>query len=111
MRVAVDGLLLWGRYSGVERAVARLTAALPRVDPEGEYTVYVPADAAVDEVTAAGLRVRRAPFPGRRKLARIFWQQAMPALLRRDSAEALLAPGRDAAAGAAPACSRLRRDR
>lgn len=94
MRVAVDGLLLWGRYSGVERAVARLTAALPRVDPEGEYTVYVPADAAVDEVTAAGLRVRRAPFPGRRKLARIFWQQCvLPALLRHDGAEALLAPG------------------
>ena len=55
MRVAIDGLLLWGRYSGVERAIARLAAALPVVDPANEYLLYVPADCQAKGLEAAGL--------------------------------------------------------
>ncbi len=94
MRVAIDGLLLWGRYSGVERAIARLAAALPVVDPANEYLLYVPADCQAKGLEAAGLQVRRAPFPGRRKLTRIVWQQALFAgVLRRAGVEVLFAPG------------------
>lgn len=94
MRVAIDGLLLWGRFSGVERAIASLAAALPAADPASEYVLYVPQDCPVKGFEAVGLRVRQAPFPGHRKLVRILWQQGvLPRAARRDGADVLLAPG------------------
>ena len=40
MKIGIDGLLLWGQYSGVEHAIANLLRSLP---PGGghEYTVFV----------------------------------------------------------------------
>lgn len=94
MRIAVDGLLLWGNYSGVERAIARFAEALPRVAPQHEWLLVLPRDGKSPGDGRPNLRILRAPFDGRQKLRRILWQQGvMPFLLHREGADALFAPG------------------
>lgn len=94
MRVAIDGLLLSGFTSGVERAIVRLAMALPRVAPGADYRLYCPADTNTHRLAEAGLHIRRAPFSGRQRLVRILWQQAfLPRVLRQEGADVLLAAG------------------
>jgi glycosyltransferase involved in cell wall biosynthesis len=94
VRVGIDGLLLWGEYSGVERTIARLAATLPRVDLGNDYVLYVPADTPGVGETPPNLRLRRAPFAGRHKAMRILWQQAcLPRTLAEDEVDVLFAPG------------------
>ncbi|MDH7570950.1 MAG: glycosyltransferase family 1 protein, partial [Armatimonadota bacterium] len=100
MRIAVDGLLLWGRYSGVERAIDRLVAALAADCGEHEYVVYVPADSPALRqplplgATGENLTFRAAPFRGANRVVRILWQHlCLPRVAAGDGAHLLFAPG------------------
>lgn len=93
MRIALDALILHGRYAGVEHYVHQLIVALRRQDRENEYLVYVPRDAATREFNAENFAVRRAPFSGRQKVRRVMWQQlAMPSSLAAERVELLHGP-------------------
>ena len=94
MQIGIDGLLLWGQYSGVERSIARMATTLARLDQTNRYTIHVPFDCEAEALAAAGVEVRRAPFRGAQKLTRILWQQGIfPGVLAREGADVLFAPG------------------
>jgi len=94
MRIAIDGLLLHGRYSGVEHAIRSLVLALQEVSREHEFVLYIPADSPDAGIEGRTLAVRKAPFEGSQRAARILWQQFIfPRVLRREGVELLHGPG------------------
>lgn len=94
MRIGIDGLLLWGHYSGVERSIARMVTTLAQLDQTNRYTIHVPRDCEAEKLAAAGVEVRRAPFRGAQKLTRILWQQGVfPGVLACEGVDLLFAPG------------------
>jgi len=94
MRIAIDGQLLWGQYSGVERSLDELLRHLPLVGREHEYCVYVGRGFPDNLPPAANLRIVRTAVPSANRAARILWQQVVfPAVLRRAEADVLHAPG------------------
>lgn len=94
MRIAIDGQLLWGRYSGVERCIWELVCHLQQLDTPHQFVLYVPPDSREFFPPPEGWTVQRTGFsPGRRGL-RILWQQAvLPRLLERDRIDLLHGPG------------------
>ena len=72
MRICIDGLHLFGPYSGVQFALARTVAAMREQFPQDEIFLHVPRnfkgppEASGDQ----GLIVRRAFFPGRWRTVR-----------------------------------------
>ncbi|MFQ6130807.1 MAG: glycosyltransferase family 4 protein [Armatimonadota bacterium] len=94
MRIAIDGLLLHGRYSGVEHSIRSLVLALQEVNREHEFVLYVPSDSPDAEIGGRTLSVRRAPFSGSQRAARVLWQQfGLPRALRREGVGLLHGPG------------------
>ncbi|HIE51556.1 MAG TPA: glycosyltransferase family 1 protein [Armatimonadetes bacterium] len=94
MTIALDGQLLWGLYSGVERSIHRLVEHLQALDPTNHYLLYVGRD--FPGLAGPNPRWRIVPtrVVGRQRLLRIAWQQlVLPCLLRRDRADLLHAPG------------------
>jgi len=94
MRIGIDGLLLHGRYSGVEHSVEQLLQALSaRSDPH-EYLVYVGRDVPRAPWQSDRVRPRPLPIPARARLLRV---AATHALLHRraeaDGVEVLHGPG------------------
>ncbi len=91
MNVAYNGMLLSGRFSGVEVCIHELFRHLERRD-EFRYTLYAPRS-----FGAGGGARTRVVHPGVRtagRLLRIAWEQlALPGRLRRDGAALLHAPG------------------
>ncbi|MBI5833302.1 MAG: glycosyltransferase family 4 protein [Armatimonadetes bacterium] len=102
MRVALDATLLGARFSGVERAVAQLIAALARVSgDEVEVAAYVGRhfDAYAEAFHPDGLdptgrlRLRRADLDNRNRLARLWWQQlVLPRLVQQAGDDLFHAP-------------------
>ena len=76
MRVAIDGLHLFGDYAGVKYALANLVTALRRVQPGDEVVLYVPRDfkGPPDANGDAGLTIRKTWFPGRWRAIRALWR-------------------------------------
>ena len=77
MKIAIDGLHLFGPYGGVQHSLARLVKALRGKYPDDELTLYVPRDFAGPPAAGAddpGLRLRRCWFPGRWRVVRTFWR-------------------------------------
>lgn len=86
MRVAIDGMLLGGRASGVEASIGNLATALAARGLH-DYCLYT-------QAAFEGMRVVSTRWPVRWRPVRIVWQQAaFPALLARGSVDVVHAPG------------------
>ncbi len=94
MRIAIDALLLHGQYSGVEHSIRDLIQALQDLDTDHEFFVYAPGDVREGELSGRTLSLRRAPFSGRSRMARVLWEHlVLPGVLRRDGVDVLHGPG------------------
>ena len=94
MRIAIDGLHLFGSYSGVHFALTRLVEGLRKNFREDELLLYVPRDfhgnAASDD---PGLQIRRTWFPGRWRGVRTLWRNfRLQAAAYRDRCDLLHGP-------------------
>ena len=91
MRVAINALLLSGRYSGVEKAILELLRHIGE-DTEDEMVALVGSDFDASVLEGCRIAVERLPVSTRSRLARIAYEQA---LLRRrlDGFDVFHAPG------------------
>ncbi len=97
MRVALDATLLGARFSGVERAVAQLIAALARAGEGIEVAAYVGRhfDAYAEAFHPNGLDptgrlvLRRVDLDNRNRAARLWWQQMVLPRLVHDAGDDL----------------------
>lgn len=86
MRVAIDGMLLGRRASGVERSIANLIGTLAG-RARHAYTVYT-------QVSLPGVAAVPTRWPVAARPGRIFWQQAvLPCAAARCRCDVLHAPG------------------
>ncbi|MCW8132908.1 MAG: glycosyltransferase family 4 protein [Planctomycetota bacterium] len=75
MRIGIDGLHLFGPYSGVQNALARMLAAYAAEFPGDENVLYAPSDfAGPPDPAQQGLAVRKLWFPGRWRTVRTIWR-------------------------------------
>src|SRR5947207_3358754 len=76
MRIAIDGLHLFGNYAGIKGSLAQLVAALRRHYPQDEIVLYVPRDfkGPPNADGDPGLVIRRTWFPGRWRGVRTLWR-------------------------------------
>lgn len=94
MKIAIDGLLLHGHYSGVERCILDLVRALSHVDAENEYVLYTGRGFGEEGISEERVRVKHTLFHARSRLLRIMWQQlVLPLRLRLGRFDLLHAPG------------------
>jgi len=93
MRVSIDGLILHGRYSGVETTVWRLVRALATLGADApEITLYAGRGFRAEGLGEA-IRVRRTFFRAKRRTLRVLWEQLrLPVRARKDKAEVLHCP-------------------
>jgi glycosyltransferase involved in cell wall biosynthesis len=92
VRVAIDGLHLFGTYGGVQRALVELLAALHRVFPQDETVLYVPRDFRRESLgfDSDRLSLHRTWFPGRWRAVRALWRNfRLQAWAYRDRCELL----------------------
>lgn len=97
MHIAVNCLLLYGTFSGVQHATVHQLRSLLNQHSAHQYTLIALEDVAVDEIigpTLLPFQILRAPLrPGQRG-KRILWEQLfLPALLRKHQVELLYSPG------------------
>ncbi|HEY3320077.1 MAG TPA: glycosyltransferase family 1 protein [Planctomycetota bacterium] len=76
MRIAIDGLHLFGNYAGISGSLASLVTALRKEFPEDEVVLYVPRDfkGPPNADGDAHLRIKRTWFPGRWRGVRTLWR-------------------------------------
>ena len=76
MRVAIDGLHLFGNYAGVKNALASLITSLRHTYPGDELVLYAPRDfkGPPEPNGDPGLTVRKTWFPGRWRSIRTLWR-------------------------------------
>lgn len=93
MRVAIDGMLLGHRYSGVEESITSLAQALARSGTR-DYMLYGHDCPAVRSLASSRLRVTLSHCPAQVRILRILWEQTvLPLWLKRDRMDVLHAPG------------------
>ena len=93
LRIAIDGMLLGRRFSGVERAIVNLARALAAVGAE-DYTLCVPRRCPYPDIQGPRFRTVRVGAWTHFRPLRILWEQlAAPAVLRRGRFDLLHAPG------------------
>ncbi len=93
MRVAIDGMLLGRRSSGVEGSIANLVRALA-ASGSNDYWLYSQVDPSSLDALPGHLNVATTRWPVRSRAVRIFWQQAvLPSILARGRFDLLHAPG------------------
>ncbi len=76
MRVAIDGLHLFGKYAGVKHSLANLVTALRVTAPQDEIVLYVPSDFQGPPIANgdAGLQIRKTWFRGGWRTIRTLWR-------------------------------------
>ncbi len=76
MRIGIDGLHLFGKYSGVQRSLANLVEALRSAYPADEVILFVPSDfrEPPSSENDPGLRLQKTWFPGRWRTIRTLWR-------------------------------------
>ncbi len=93
MRIAIDGMLLGRRSSGVEGSIANLVQALATAGNH-DYTLFASVDPTSGTVVSPLFRVLATRWPVRYRALRILWQQtAFSAALSRGRFDLLHAPG------------------
>jgi glycosyltransferase involved in cell wall biosynthesis len=76
MRIAIDGLHLFGNYAGIKGSVAGLVSALRKHAPEDQIVLFVPRDFKGPPLADGdqNLIVRKTWFPGRWRSIRTLWR-------------------------------------
>jgi len=94
MRIAINALLVYGQYSGVQRTILHQARALLAAGGH-EYVFLALQDVPLeDELGAGDSRVVRVPVRAGQRLQRIWWEQAaLPGVLAREGVDLLYAPG------------------
>ncbi len=93
MRIGINGMLLRKPFSGVERAILNLVAALAAQGGHA-YTLYVPGHCPVTDREGDGFVTHRTRAPTHLRGVRILWEHlALPRRLARDRVDLLHAPG------------------
>ncbi len=94
MLIAIESLLLYGQFTGVQHAITNITRVLLS-HTSHQYLLVLPGDADAAKLYPTGnYQVIVAPFKGKDKLKRIWWQQfVMPKLLKENGVELLFSPG------------------
>lgn len=93
MKVVLDGMLLKGRFSGVEVSILELARALS-LHGEGTYTLCVPEACPEPDISTETFRTVRYGRTTDRRLSRIVWEQGvLPSIAAREKADVLHAPG------------------
>ncbi len=76
MRIAIDGLHLFGTYAGIKYSLAQTVTALRREYPSDELVLFTPRDfkGPPNATGDAGLKIRRTWFSGRWRSIRTLWR-------------------------------------
>jgi len=97
MHIAVDALLVYGEFSGVQHAILHQLRALLTLAHAHQFTVVALQDVPIEEYLGSTTRsysVLRAPMQSGEKLQRAWWQQtALPTTLERAGVDLLYSPG------------------
>lgn len=101
MRIGINALLLWGRFTGVERSILNLLKALQRLEVPHEFVAYLPAEFDVSLLTSSAphklelkLRIARLKVATRFRALRILWEQILlPFYVTHDRLNLLHCPG------------------
>lgn len=95
MRIAVNALLVYGQYSGVQHAILHQLRALLDLESGHEFVVVALEDAAIEEQLGdRRYTVLRAPVRSGQRMQRILWEQlSLPGALSREDVDLLYAPG------------------
>ncbi|MHB0938900.1 MAG: glycosyltransferase family 4 protein [Armatimonadota bacterium] len=97
MHIAVDALLVYGAFSGVQHAILHQLRGLLSLEHEHRFTIIALQDVPVEEhlgETARPYTVFRAPLRSGQKLQRAWWQQlGLPDALRQLNVDLLYSPG------------------
>jgi glycosyltransferase involved in cell wall biosynthesis len=95
MRIAIDGLHLFGNYAGIQGSLASLVEALHKNFPQDEIFLYVPRDfqGPPESNGSSGLTIRKTWFPGRWRTIRTLWRNfRLQSKTYRDKCELLHGP-------------------
>jgi len=93
LRIAIDGTLLHGEYTGVQHSISRLVGTMVRRCPGHEFVLYAGRGFEDESLRADNLTIRRTLFKARFRTARILWQQLrLKDLLWRDNVDVLHSP-------------------
>jgi len=97
MHIAVDALLVYGQFSGVQHAILHQLRGLLGLEHGHDLTVVALEDVPIEEhlgATSRSYAVLRAPVRSGERLRRIWWQQmSLPAVLKRAGVDLLYSPG------------------
>ena len=97
MQIAIDGLLLTGKFTGVEKVVVGQMQALlsHKYARDIEFVIIVPQDTDIEGIlNRSDFKILRAPFNGGQKARRVIWQQfKMGKELNDMGVEILYSPG------------------
>ena len=97
MHIAINCLLVYGSFSGVQHAIVHQVRALLNQQTAHRYSLLSLQDVALDEIigpTRLPYQVLRTPVRAGQRLRRIYWEQwSLPAMLQQAKADLLYAPG------------------
>jgi len=94
MKIAIDGSLLSGPFSGVEYAILGLATALSKLPTDDTILLYVGKRFACPNLPAGSVKLRRAAGAGRCRPRRILWQHtALPLCLKAERVDVFHGPG------------------
>ena len=94
MKIAMDGSLLSGSFSGVEYAILGLATALSKLQTDSEILLYVGKNFACPNLPAGSVKLRRAAGAGKCRLRRILWQHtSLPVCLKAEKVDVFHGPG------------------
>ena len=94
MKIGIDGLLLWGQYSGVEVCIYQLVQALGQLPDDHEYRLFVGRDAALEHLESERFKLREMRVHPQHRMARVICQQlTLPKALRREEVDLFHGPG------------------
>lgn len=97
MRIAIDALLVYGQFSGVEHAILHQARALLDAESPHEFVLVGAADVDLPALIGSTRKTfahLRAPCKGRQRLRRLLYQQLiLPGELHRRGIDLLYAPG------------------
>jgi len=93
LRIGIDATVIYGRYTGVARAVVGLIRGLAEVDDENDYVLYCGRDIPPIGELPANFRWRTRPMDVASRLRVVYWQQSrLDADAREDGVDVLHCP-------------------
>lgn len=93
MRIAINGILLSGDFSGVEKTIYELVNTL-RTDSPHIYHLFLPHHSEVNIEESPQFHIHKVDLFTKTRTARIFWEHVfLPGLARKNSCELLHCPG------------------